>query len=202
MRKILFFDTETTKFPEWKLPSGHGAQPHLVQLATIVADADSRKVLSSFDLTIRPDGWIIEQDAFEVHGIDAAQAEAIGVPEVLAVELFIEAVCGVSLVVAHNSPFDQRIMRIALKRYGFELSAESWALANHYCTMKESKKIVNATNEKGGIKNPRLGEAYEYFFDKPLLNAHTAMADAEGCMAVYWAIQDNLAVPAAPSVIF
>ncbi|MNW03584.1 hypothetical protein D3C71_1995390 [compost metagenome] len=39
-------------------------------------------------------------------------------------------------------------------------------------------------------KTANLGEAVQYFTGKPLVNAHSAMADVRGCMDVYFAIQD------------
>jgi DNA polymerase-3 subunit epsilon len=39
----LAFDTETTGIPDWKMPSESEYQPHLVQLAAILVDADTRE---------------------------------------------------------------------------------------------------------------------------------------------------------------
>nr|WP_299241463.1 hypothetical protein [uncultured Halomonas sp.] len=43
MTPILFFDTETTGLPDWKVPSDSEHQPHLVQLAAVLADDDARQ---------------------------------------------------------------------------------------------------------------------------------------------------------------
>lgn len=52
MNTILFYDTETTGLPDWKSPSESETQPHLVQLAAILANADTRQVISTLDLII------------------------------------------------------------------------------------------------------------------------------------------------------
>ena len=53
-------------------------------------------------------------------------------------------------LVAHNISFE-------LRHIGNLLSFE-----NHFCTMKENKKIIKATNIKGNIKNPKLIETCNY----------------------------------------
>src|SRR3546814_8588471 len=40
-------------------------------------------------------------------------------------------------------------------------------------------------------KNPNLGEAYEFFTGEKLQNAHSAMADVLGCIAVYFGVKDK-----------
>ena len=54
-------------------------------------------------------------------------------------------------LVAHNISFE-------LRHIGDLVSFE-----NHFCTMKENKKIVKATNLKGNIKNPKLIETCAYY---------------------------------------
>ena len=54
-------------------------------------------------------------------------------------------------LVAHNISFE-------LRHIGELLSFE-----NHFCTMKENKKIVKAINTKGNIKNPKLIETCKYY---------------------------------------
>ena len=62
MNPALFFDTETTGLPLFKEPSEHPDQPHLVQLAASLVDLDTRAVLSSIDVIVKPDGWTIPDE--------------------------------------------------------------------------------------------------------------------------------------------
>jgi len=191
MNTILFYDTETTGLPDWKAPSESETQPHLVQLAAILADADTRSVISTLDLIIKPNGWEIPVEVSEIHGITTELANQVGVDETDALAVFMQMTGGKR--VAHNKTFDQRIIRIALKRYGYgDYEVDQWAeKEDHDCTMLMAKPIMQM-GPKGryGYKSPKLSEAYLHFTGKELQNAHTAMADAQACMEIYWAMQD------------
>lgn len=50
MNRVVFFDTETSSLPLFKLPSEHPDQPHIVQLGACLVDIDTRKVLSTAEL--------------------------------------------------------------------------------------------------------------------------------------------------------
>lgn len=193
MNKIIFFDTETTGLPVWEKPSDSIEQPHLTQIAAIVADADTQEVISSIDLTIKPDGWEVPEELEALNGLSTEYCLKNGVDERLAIMMFLELLRGCNRIVAHNSSFDQRILRIALKRYDYtDEVLEAWATKDaHYCTMRESKQIVGAVNSKGAIKNPNLSEAFKFFTGKELEKAHTALADTNACMEVYWALQNR-----------
>ena len=54
-------------------------------------------------------------------------------------------------LVAHNISFE-------LRHIGELISFE-----NHFCTIKENKKIVKAINTRGNIKNPKLIETCKYY---------------------------------------
>jgi DNA polymerase-3 subunit epsilon len=107
----------------------------------------------------------------------------VGVPESMAVEMLL-SMCGKADRIAFNRTFDQRIIRIALMRYGFPESViEAWAEKdNHPCSMLMSKKIMG--------KQPKLIDAYKFFTGKELEDAHSAMADTMASMTVYHAALD------------
>ena len=134
------------------------------------------------------DGWEIPEETVEIHGITTELSQRIGVSEKVAVELLMDMAMGPTRV-AYNKTFDQRIIRIAAKRYfGNTDEAECidiWATKeDHECAMRMAQKTL-------GGRNPKLIDAYKHFTGKDLENAHSAMADTLAMMEVYWAIQDQ-----------
>lgn len=189
---IVLFDTETTGLPDWRAPSDSVHQPHLVQLAMILLDDDLTE-RASVSLIIKPEGWESEPLALEAHGITTQDATRWGVPEKQATNLFMSLVYGLgATVVAHNAPFDIRIMRIAMLRAGRDKAWIDAAPVEAFCTMKASTPIINLPPTAKMIaagfnkpKNPNLGECIQHFFNEPLAGAHDAMVDARACLRVY-----------------
>lgn len=179
---IFFNDTETTGLPDWKTPSGGDSQPHIVQIAAILAHNETGDVQSVFEAIIRPDGWEIPPEMTEIHGISQEMALDVGVDEKTAVQTFLEMRADWPRV-AHNRTFDQRIIRIALKRYFSEADQEKWATKDDYfCTMNVSKRY--------GSPTAKLSDAYAHFMGATLEDAHSALADAKACMDVFFAMRE------------
>ena len=188
-----FYDTETTGLPKWKVPSEDPSQPHILQLGAILANTDTKEVVAELDVLVKPDGWVVPEEITELTGITHERALAEGIPEKEAVAEFLAMRASFERV-AHNKTFDQRMIRIALKRFGFgDEAMDKWAQKeDHHCTMLKAKPIMKI-GPKGrfGHKNPKLSEAYEHFIGKTLENAHTAMADARACMEIYFAMLEG-----------
>jgi DNA polymerase-3 subunit epsilon len=181
MKPVIFYDTETTGLPEWQVPSDHESQPHLVQVGAIVCDIETGKVINTLDVIIKPDGWVIPDEVAAIHGITTEYALQVGISEEQAIKTLIE-MTGDFERCAYNKTFDQRIIRIGLKRYFSEAEQEKWGdKDNHHCAMRMAQKAM-------GGKNPKLVDAYKFFTGEELEDAHTAMADAKACMDVYLAI--------------
>lgn len=190
---VLVWDTETTDLPDWKTPSEAPEQPHLVQLAAVLLNTDTGKIAQSMDVIIRPDGWVSAPEAFELHGITTLHSIEVGIPEKLALEMFLAMWNGHQRI-AFNTTFDNRIIRIGTKRYFDEQTIDRWHQGKQgvewSCMMLAARKIM-------GGKQPTLQEAYFYFTGKELVGAHTAMADTLACLEVYKAINAQGAVPIA-----
>lgn len=206
MNLALIYDTETTGLPDFKAPSEAAHQPHIVQLAACLVDLDTRKEISSMDVIIRPNGWTIPDEVAAIHGITTAHAEAVGIEEKTALDMFMALWAGPGRTrIAHNEQFDARILRIALKRF-FDTPDEvlpisdTWKegraectakLATPICQIPPTEKMVKAGLNK--FKTANLREAYRHFMGCDFENAHSAMADVRACMTVFFKILDQKA---------
>jgi DNA polymerase-3 subunit epsilon len=197
MRTAIFYDTETTGLPLFKEPSEHPNQPHIVQLAAKLVDLDSRKVITTIDHTVYPDGWIIPENVAKIHGITTEHALSVGIDESDVLVSFLSLWERASIRIGHNEPFDARIVRIACMRHADQLMADKWKSGASACTqilstpilkLPPTQKMIAAGFKKH--KSANLGEAYEYFTGKKLDGAHNALVDVDACMEVYFAIQD------------
>lgn len=207
--KGLFFDTETSGLPLWGTPSDHPDQPHLVQLGALLVDMDSREVEQSLDVIIKPDGWTIPDDVANIHGITTERAMDEGIPEAEALEMFLE-MWAQRLRIAHNQSFDERLIRIACKRFrdpkepGAEVPfSDMWKAGRSACTQLIATPILKLpptpkmkAARRFHHKSANLAEAYEFFMGKPMVNAHNAMADVLACKDVYFAALDYKTVDA------
>lgn len=202
MNLALFYDTETQSLPLFSEPSEHPGQPHIVQIAAILADLDTERTIASMDVIIRPDGWSIPDDVARIHGITTDHAMTVGIPEEMALDMFMELWAG-RLRIAHNETFDARIIRIALKRYHDPRDqtlaihpSDMWKVSSSECTARMATPILNLpptekmlASGRRHAKTANLGEAYQYFSGKPLENAHSAVADVQACMFIYFAMR-------------
>lgn len=192
--KINAFDTETTGLPEYKQPSEDPCQPHIVEIAALLYGPDGQ-LINSFEAIVKPDGWVITPEISAIHGITHEMAMDTGIPEKDALEGFLAIHALADMRVAHNCSFDDRIIRIAMKRYMGDEAADAFKSGPNYCTALKSKPIMNLpateamkkTNFK--VKTPNLQEAHKHFTGEEMPTLHRARADAEACAKVYFAMQ-------------
>lgn len=195
MNIAIFYDTETTGLPDFKAPSEAPQQPHIVQLAACVVDLDTQEVINSMDVIIKPADWSIPPEVSAIHGITTDHALQVGIPESEAIDQFLALWSG-RLRIGHNEQFDARIIRISLKRFKNEATANNWKLGTADCTAKlatpicalpptEKMRAVGRTH----FKTATLSEAYSHFMGSQMEGAHNAMADVKACMSVYFAIK-------------
>lgn len=194
MSAILFYDTETTGLPLWCEPSEDPRQPHITQIAALLTDEAGNK-LGSIDLLVKPDGWTIPEDLQRLTGITMEKAEAGGVPEADALAAFTALWKRADVRIAHNEPFDARIVRIGLHRFPC-CDPEAWSAGKAACTQRLSTPILKLPpTEKmlaagfNRFKSANLAEAYRHFIGKELNGAHNAMVDVLAVKAVYLKIQ-------------
>lgn len=190
----LFFDTETTGLPDYRMPAEWEGQPRICQLGAIVTDADGR-VKAEANLLIKPDGWSIPDASAAVHGITQSDAEKYGFSIRAALSIFDRLMPMARTIVAHNLQFDLMMIQIEAARTDtsnmrFDFPAEC------YCTMTNATPVLQlpptakmAARGKTEFKKPNLQEAYRHFFGREFEGAHDAMADVRACRDVFFAIR-------------
>jgi DNA polymerase-3 subunit epsilon len=195
--RALFYDTETSGLPLFHEPSEDPRQPHIVQLAAIVVDLDTRRVIHAIELIVHPSGWQIPAEVSAIHGITHEYACDVGVAEPAVVNVLRDLHARCDVRIGHNESFDARILRIAHRRYHTAEVTDAWSKSPAQCTQALSTPILKLPPTEKMLacgrthyKSANLREAYEFFMGKPLDGAHSAMADARACMDVWFAIQD------------
>jgi DNA polymerase-3 subunit epsilon len=188
----LFFDTETSGLPNWRAPSDHPSQPHLLQLAFIHADYDGGEA-ASWQSIVRPyAGCVIAPEALAAHGISLERAMDEGIDAKVAIEAMMDLAGKSSQLVGRNISFDIRILRITITRsHGFKWEPRIPA----FCTMQAATPIVNLPPTPrmvaAGFTKPKsasLTECVRHFFDEELEGAHDALVDVRACKRVYHAL--------------
>lgn len=190
---ILFFDTETTGFAQFKKPSSHPSQPHIVQIAASLVTSE-QKIISQFSAIVKtPDGVSIPKEASDVHGITDEINEKYGLSPVAIMRLFHKLYSMADLLVAHNVPFDKKVIKAAGHRF---LDGEPFDQVETYCTMKAATPIIDLPPTPKMVaagftnaKSPKLEECIAHFFDEKLEGAHDAMIDVVACQRTYFHLQ-------------
>lgn len=203
--RYLFWDSETTGLPDFKARHSDPCQPHLVQLAARLTDAEG-ETLEQYCTVINPHGWYSEMPAEsqKAHGITFERALAEGVPLIQALRKFNALLRKAQVSVCHNKSFDQKLIRVAWTRTNMwpgEFGTDPFA--NSECTLALTTPIIRlpptermkAAGRGKQFKSPSLSEAYEFFFGEKFENAHDAGADTLACAKVYFAakrwLQEN-----------
>lgn len=185
---ILAFDTETTGLPNWKEPSDHPNQPHVVDLSCELWDAAAEQMLDRYDAIVNI-GVPIPADMTAIHGItDEMAAAGVAPAEVLA--KFLLLVGQADVLVGHNVSFDIRMMRIMAARH----TGAKWEpLQPAFCTMRKSTNLVKALKPSAkrpdDYKWPTLTEAMRHFFDEDHGDAHRAAPDCAAARRVFFELQ-------------
>ncbi len=163
---IVFCDTET---------SGLGSTARVIQIAMDLCTDDGRTIATLN--TIVNQETPCNEHALKVHGItDAMQAK--GLDRYIAGNIINKFASEAHLIIGHNIKFD-----IDMVRQSFMQINLPW---QSYCTMQTLTPICKIPSPKGGLKWPKLNEAYRHFFNEDFDNAHDAWADVQACKRLYF----------------
>ena len=188
----LFFDTETTGFPQDKLPLDDPAQPHIVQIAGILDD-EKGNTKASINIIIDADCGPVPERAYNIHKISEAIYKEFGVSYMVALASFISLVKCTDVIVAHNIAFDLKILKTAYARIDKLESFTSKVQSKpQFCTMLATTDVVKipSSRGKGGYKWPRLDEAYRVLVNPSgFAGAHDAFEDVKACREVFYSLK-------------
>lgn len=183
----LFLDTETTGMVLFREARDHPQQPRIVQLGAILCN-EQRRVVAEMNFLVKPEGWVIPEEASRIHGITTEMCEAHGLKLGTVLKLFMQLVRRSKRVVAHNFPFDQSMVHIELLRLKYDEELAAFLVHESACTMALSTPILKLPGRYGDYKWPNLQEAHQHFIGRPFEGAHDAMADVRACRDVYYAM--------------
>ena len=182
----VFFDTETTGLPKnWKAPVTElDNWPRLIQLAYIIYTENGEK-LEVGNHIIKPEGFIIPEEASNVHGITTEKALEEGKDLTQILQQFYSIVSDSNVIVAHNISFDEKVIGSEFLRNSFNNILNE---KQKICTMTTT---VNFCCIPGpyGFKWPGLAELHIKLFGKNFDNAHDAFADIEATANCFWELK-------------
>lgn len=186
MRKILFFDTETTGLPNnYNAPITNVQNwPRLVQLAFSEYYEDGSS-LAKHNYIIKPEGYVIPVEATKIHRISTQQALTEGHDLEQILQLFHQAISESSILIAHNVEFDKSIVGAEFIRK--KIDTKALLSTRSFCTMKD-KNVVNFCKIPGkyGFKWPTLEELHFKLFKEQIVDAHDASIDIESTARCFW----------------
>lgn len=179
----LVFDTETTGLPKnYQAPlDDFDNWPRLVQLAWQFYDGDGN-LWEEENLIIKPEGFVIPEEAAKIHRISQERALTEGLPLNEVLQKFSEAIKRADFLVGHNIDFDNNIVGSEFLRNSI---ANQLAEAKKICTMKLGVDICRLPGRMG-FKWPNLNELHLCLFQENFSDAHDAMIDVRACARCFF----------------
>ena len=196
MKKILFFDTETTGLPKsWNAPVTDTENwPRLVQLGWILSDEQGNDIRQG-NVIIKPSGFEIPEQASSVHGITTEMAMEKGEPlHHVMVTFMLDMACA-DAIVGHNVGFDMKVVGAEFVRLNFLPALQRMKETPQIDTMTRSTEYCGIMGSYGRLKWPKLTELYTHLFGHAFENAHDAMADITATKECYFELVNRGVIP-------
>jgi|TARA_R100001163_G_scaffold58333_1_gene46610 DNA polymerase-3 subunit epsilon len=162
---MIVFDLETTGLPKAE-GSDLDIQPKIIEFGAIKYD-DDFKELSRLEFFCNP-GHELDPKIIKITGItdDVLKKEK---PFIANIKPLTEFFLGERTLVAHNLPFDRKVLKFELERLD-KMTKFPWP-PEHICTVEVGQKVWG--------KMRKLGDVYEELFGKKIEGAHRSMNDVE-----------------------
>lgn len=186
---LLVADTETSGLWRDELDPLDPSQPHMVQLGAQLFDLQYRR-RGHLNVLIKPEGWEIETEAADVHGITTQSCHRYGISLIAALATFQGMVACSSRIIGHHIEFDRKIIAAAIHRAGG--TGVWWARCGSkmFCTMEAATPVLKIQGDFGD-KFPTLEEAVTRLSPETPKPSHDADTDIGATIAVYRALIDG-----------
>ena len=182
----LFFDTETTGLPKrWDAPvSDLENWPRLVQIAWLYFDENGKEISNKSEI-IKPEGFIIPEEASRVHGISTEIAIKKGIDLNKVLREFSDITSKAKFLIAHNMSFDEKIIDAEFLR---KKIGKSLFQPEKICTKEASTQYCEIPGNYG-YKWPSLSELHIKLFGSDFEDAHDALIDVEACARCFFELK-------------
>lgn len=188
------FDTETSGLPYKERGSNydyknldHFNSSRLLSISWLLIN-DINEIVEKKTYYIKPDNFEISEASINIHGLskEFLNENGITIHEVLLNLNGLFTKYNINLLIAHNIIFDINILKSELYRYQYNITLSKIARTETFCTMLGSQVRMNV------YKWPKLSEAYTYFYNEEITNAHDAEYDTLHCYKIYLKLCDYI----------
>lgn len=197
---FIVYDTETTGLYNSRKDYRDETQPWAIQLAFLTADIDFNVIDTYNTLVVPPEGVEFHPKAVAVHGFSEERVRSEGIPHKQALEDFSDACHMVADGgrVAYNIDFDDNVMTSMAMRAHPELSFDQALDALNgrtfrCCAMEAAIAFLRRRDANGALRRIKLVEAYRAITGYKMPDAHDALGDVKGALAVLKGIYEMTA---------
>ena len=153
----------------------------LVSISWIITD-NINNIIEKGTYYVKPDNFEVSQQSINIHGLTNQfldeNGESIHNIIDLINNIFTEKY-EIIKIVSHNIDFDINVLKSELVRYNYSDLLIKINDIDTYCTMLKSQSVMRVN------KWPKLSEAYRYFYDEDITNAHQAEYDTLYCYKIF-----------------
>ena len=153
----------------------------LVSISWIITD-NINNIIEKGTYYVKPDNFEVSQQSINIHGLTNQfldeNGESIHNIIDLIKNIFTEKY-EIIKIVSHNIDFDINVLKSELVRYNYSDLLIKINDIETYCTMLKSQSVMRVN------KWPKLSEAYRYFYDEDITNAHQAEYDTLYCYKIF-----------------
>ena len=153
----------------------------LVSISWIITD-NINNIIEKGTYYVKPDNFEVSQESINIHGLTneflEQNGESIHNIIDLIKNIFTEKY-EIIKIVSHNIDFDINVLKSELVRYNYSDLLIKINDIETYCTMLKSQSVMRVN------KWPKLSEAYRYFYDEDITNAHQAEYDTLYCYKIF-----------------